>query len=177
MSTEPLLVSMALLPVISSLFEWVWTSGISERHHSHHDTYRVSITLTHSLVVAMILMGVLGILLDWLCVINVFSASPSVLVGFFSTYIVVSFLIWLICRRYQIITYGDRMCVTPVIGLRRTIYYRDIASIRWVHANLPMGYQNLRIYLANGRHMTLWGTLDMEQILIGINRFDVLENG
>lgn len=177
MSMAPLLVSMALLPTISSLFEWVWTRGISERHHSHHDTYRVSNTLTHSLVIAMILMGVLGILLDGLCAINVFSASSSVLVGFFSTYIVVSFLIWLLCRRYQVVTYDDHMYVTPIVGPRRTIYYRDIASIRWVRANLPMGYQDLRIYLANGRHVTLLGTLDVEQILIGINRFDVLENG
>ncbi|MFC2705744.1 MAG: hypothetical protein ACFN02_07275 [Olsenella profusa] len=177
MSMASLLMGMALLPAVSSLFEWVWTSGISERHHSHHDTYRVSNTLTHSLVIAMILMGVLGILLDWLCVINVFSASSSVLVGFFSTYIVVSFLIWLLCRRYQVVTYDDRMCVTPIIGPMRTIRYRDIASIRWARANLPMGYQNLRIHLASGRHVTLWGTLDVEQILIGIDRFDALENG
>ena len=55
MSMASLLVGMALLPAVSSLFEWVWTSGISERHHSHHDTYRVSNTLTHSLVIAMLL--------------------------------------------------------------------------------------------------------------------------
>ena len=34
------------IPALVSVFEWTLLNDIVERHHSHHDTYRVSNTLT-----------------------------------------------------------------------------------------------------------------------------------
>ena len=56
----------ALVPVVALVFEHVGNVRISERHHSHHDTYVVSVEFTRSLVLAMTFMAVLGLLVAWL---------------------------------------------------------------------------------------------------------------
>ena len=42
-------VAAAVLPVLACLVEWAGSVGISERHHSHHDTYVISSALSRSL--------------------------------------------------------------------------------------------------------------------------------
>ena len=37
--------------------------------------------------------------------------------------------------------------------------------------------RNINVFVGNRRRALLWSALDLEQILIRINRFDVLENG
>ena len=39
-------VAAAVLPVLACLVEWAGSVGISERHHSHHDTYVISSALS-----------------------------------------------------------------------------------------------------------------------------------
>ena len=45
------------LPVAAFAIEWSGDTGLSERHHSHHDTYFVPRSLTTSLVLMAIAHG------------------------------------------------------------------------------------------------------------------------
>ena len=60
------------------------------------------------------------------------------------------------------------------MGRKRTIRYRDIERMEWSRSIIG-SRQNVRVY-AHGqkRGSTIWGTLDVQQILMGVNRFDVL---
>ena len=82
---ERLLVAVAaIIPVVALAFEHVGNVRISERHHSHHDTYVVPVEFTRSLVLAMTFMAVLGLLVAWLCERDVFLADAVVVLGFFA---------------------------------------------------------------------------------------------
>lgn len=177
MSAESLVCITAGLPLLAVLLEWVANSDLSERHHSHHDTYVVSGILLRTLVITMVFMGILGLVLAWLCDVGVFEASLRVLLSFFAAFLGVSFAILLALRHYQVVTFDDRMRVTPFVGKKREVLYKDIERMEWSRPNSLVGYQSVRVYCSgHPAPITLWGTLDVEQILMRINRFDVLEN-
>ena len=57
-----LVVVAAVVPLVALVVEHVGNVRITERHHSHHDTYVVSAEFTRSLVLAMAFMAALGLL-------------------------------------------------------------------------------------------------------------------
>ena len=162
------------IPILALLLERLGGIGISERHHSHHDTYLIASSLSSALVVAMVFMGITGLLLAWLCNVGVFHADATVILGFFAAFLFVLFVIWLCIRRYRVATYDSCMIVTPFVGPATTVRYRDIESMEWGGIKSGTGYRNLNVYVGGKRVAMLWGVLDLEQILLRIDRFDVL---
>lgn len=177
MDLAALLTAIALLvPLAAVVTLWATNGVIAERHHVHHDTYVIARTLSWSLVFGMILMGVLGVLLEWLCSIGAFHADGVVVLGFFDAYLVISFVYWLLLRRYKVVTYDDRMTVTPFFGKTVGIAYADISAMEWTQSIVMPRNHNVRVYEGQQRRVLLSGALDIDQILVRINRFDALEN-
>ncbi|MDO4798205.1 MAG: hypothetical protein Q4A01_09335 [Coriobacteriales bacterium] len=165
-----------IIPLVCACMLWANSGSMSERHHSHHDTYQITSTLTFSIVFAMIIMSVLAMLLERLCVIGVFRADSSVTIGFFDGFLVVLFVYWLILRRYKVVTYNDRMLVTPFFGRTTEIRYADISAMEWTTSVLVRNSRNIRVFVGRRRRALLWAVLDLDQILVRINRFDVLDS-
>ena len=164
-----------VLPILSMLIEWIVGVRLSERHHSRHDTYVISTALTGALSLAMLFMGMLGLLLSWLCWIGVFRANMTTMIGFFSSFVVVMFVMWAALRHYRVATFDDHLEVTPFVGKKRIIRYADIERMSWAK---PFGISPNRSILiqADGEvKAVLVGTFDLDQILLSINRNDVLD--
>lgn len=177
MSGPALLVALAVgIPIFASVIVGVADVGMAERHHSHHDTYVIATNLTWMLVFVMIFMGALGVLLGWLCLAEVFRAEASVVLAFFDAFLVVTFVLWLLFRRYKVITYDDRLEVTPFFGPKSTIHYTDISAMEWTPSFFMPSSRNVRVFVGHRRRALLWSGLDLDQILIRIDRFDALEN-
>lgn len=166
-----------LIPATAVVFLLFRDAGIAERHHSHHDTYLVAGTLIWSMVFALVFMGTLGALLGWLCMIGVFQTNAETVLVFFDSFLVVAFVYWLFLRRYKVVTYEDHLEVTPFMGRRQSINYADISSLEYSPSFIITNGRNINVFVGNRRRALLWSALDLEQILIRINRFDVLENG
>jgi len=174
MSWLTLSLVMVALPVVALVCQRVADSGMAERHHRHHDTYVVPVMLTRTLSVVMLFMAVLGAALTWLCSLGAFAASPLVVLSFFLSFVATTFCLWFVMRRYSVVTYRDRMVIMPFVGRKRTIRYRDIERMEWSRSIIG-SRQNVRVYVHGQKHgSTIWGTLDVQQILMGVNRFDVL---
>ena len=171
-----LMVLSAAIPAMATLSLWLGDGGISERHHSHHDTYVIAGTLTWSLAFAMIVMGSLGILLGWLCAIGVFNANGMVVMSFFDAFLVVSFIYWIFLRRYKVVTYERHMEVTPFFGPMTSIAYSDISAMEWAVSIIVPNGRNVRVFVGNKRKALLWAGLDLDQILIRIDRYDALND-
>jgi hypothetical protein len=165
---------VAAIPLLTALIEWLGGSDISERHHSHHDTYLVPRQFSVSLALMMIFVGIFGLIVGWLCTIGVFSIDIVSLYTFFTVFLSVTFIMWLGIRRYRIVTFKDRLSVTPFLGPTRTIRYIDIDHLQWRHAFLSPSYPSLYIDVG-GQSTFLWGTIDLEQVLLRIDRYDILE--
>lgn len=171
-----LTVLAAGIPLTAALILRVSDGGIAERHHSHHDTYVIASTLTWTLVFAMVIMGSLGVLLGWLCIVGVFVVDVAVVMGFFDAFLVVSFVYWWLVRRYKVVTYDERMEVTPFFGRTVSIDYEEISAMEWTSSLLLPNSRNVRVFVGHRRRALLWCGLDLDQILIRINRFDTLED-
>ena len=166
-----------MVPLLALFMQFSMGTGMSERHHRHHDTYLVSIALTRALLLVIVFMSLLGLLLSWLCELGVYSANPVVVLAFFCTFVLVTFLLWAAMCRYRVITYEDYMTITPFVGPERTIRYENILRMEWARLSNAAGYQSVRVfYVGEKKPVTILGTLDVEQILMRINRFEVLEN-
>ena len=61
MDYQFLYIVVAGIPFAATVMDWLG-SAISERHHSHHDTYEAPSALFHALVVVMVGMGLLGVI-------------------------------------------------------------------------------------------------------------------
>ena len=178
MSTELLIAAVIGIPIVALILEWASAARTAERHHSHHDTYVVATSLSRAMVVSMVFMGLMGLFLGKLATDGVFGVGIDVRVvlGFFAAFLAVLFVIWLALRRYQVKLFDDHMEVTPFLGRSVAIDYDDIDSMMWSGIRAGTGYQNLRVYVDGKRAATLLGILDIDQILMRINRFDVLEH-
>jgi hypothetical protein len=170
-------VAAAVLPVLAGLVEWVGSVDISERHHSHHDTFVISSALLRSLAFAMLLMGAIGLMLGWLCNVGAFNASADIVVPFFSSFVIVVFALWAFMRRYRVSLYDDFMDVRPYIGPLRTVRYDQIERMEWRGVRCGTGFRSLEIRPAGERPVRLPGVLDLEHILVRINRDDALVGG
>ena len=172
---ERLLVAVAaIIPVVALAFEHVGNVRISERHHSHHDTYVVPVEFTRSLVLAMTFMAVLGLLVAWLCERDVFLADVVVVLGFFDAFLVTCFVMWSLICRYRVSTFGDSMAVTPLVGPRVWVRYDQIERLEWTGMRVGSGFRNLEVWVDGRRAVTLLGIVDIEQIVMSIDRFDLL---
>lgn len=163
------------IPLFAAMVLWFSGGGIAERHHSHHDTYVIASTLAWTLVLAMVVMGSLGVLLGWLCIVGAYDADIEVVMGFFDAFLSVTFVYWWLLRRYKVVTYDTYMEVTPFFGRTATIAYADISAMEWLPSILMPNSRNVRVYVGHRRKALLWSGLDLDQILIRINRFDALE--
>lgn len=174
MTSKVLMVIAVAIPLVAAAIEWFASEDISERHHSHHDTFVIAPSIKRSLIIAMIFMGVTGIVLGWLCEIDVFEADPSVVLGFFVGFLAVTLVIWAFMRRYKLALYDDHMIVSPFVGPSAIVRYADISSMEWTGMRAGSGYRNLAIFVGGGKATTLWGGIDLDQVLMRIDRFDVL---
>lgn len=104
---------------------------IAERHHSHHDTYVVSPDFLRSLVVAMLVVGCLGVLLGIFCMVGLFDADQVVVLAFSDAFCLTMFGLWLLLCRYKVSFFRDRAVITPFLGRDICFFYSDIESLDW----------------------------------------------
>jgi hypothetical protein len=66
--------------------------------------------------------------------------------------------------------------VVPYFGRVRTIRYADIDQLLWSRPNFMMRGRSISVIVDGDVKAVLNSTFDLDQILIRINRNDVLEN-
>lgn len=166
---------VAGIPVAAVLVDCLASAAVSERHHTHHDTYQAPASLFHSLVVIMVAMGILGIAVSiMLGGMNLMSYYESVMM-FFVVFEIVLFAFWFGIRRYAVATYSDYMRVIPFVGKTVMIPYKDITALRWTASHSLLRDRNLHIFVGDKEVVSLWNAIDIDQILGTIDRNDVLQ--
>lgn len=163
-----------LVPSAAMVIEHVGNVRISERHHSHHDTYVVPVSFTRGLGLAMAFMGVLAVLLGWLCLEDVLAASELVVLGFFDAFLVTCFAMWLCLCRYRVSVFSDSMVVTPLVGRNVWVRYDEIERLEWTGMRMASGFRSLAVWVGGRRVATLLGIVDVEQVIMSMDRFDLL---
>ena len=116
-------------------------------------------------------------MLGWLCDVGGFGVSADVVVPFFSSFVIVLFVLWAFMRRYRVSLYDDFMDVRPYIGHMRTVKYDQIERMEWTGVRCGTGFRSLVIYPAGEHPVKLPGVLDLEHILVRIDRDDALVGG
>lgn len=171
-----ILVAIAVVvPAFALVIEHVGNVRISERHHSRHDTYVVPVVFTRALVLSMVLMAFVGLLLAFICAESDLTADTTAVLAFFDSYVVTCFVLWMALCRYKVSAFGDRMVVTPLVGRDVWVSYDQIERLAWTGVHKGSGYRDLSVYVDGRRVTTILGIVDMEQILMRIDRFDALE--
>ena len=171
---ERLMMLVIGIPLVSGIFSLLTNATLAERHHIHHDTYSVSKVVTRTLVLVMIFMGVLGGMTGWLCHLGVYPTDPMVPLSFFASFQLTVAAAYVLLSRTQVMAYNDRMFIRS--GMRRQveIVYADIDSMRRTPSLFIPSFHDLRIHTTQNKTVTVLGLLDIEQILMRIDRFDVL---
>ena len=163
-----------VLPVVALLIEHVGNVRFSERHHSHHDTYVMPVSFTRGLVLAMAFMSVLGLVLGWLCAAIDFLPGPQAVFAFFDAFIATCFLMWAIMDHYKVSVFDEHLVITPFVGQEVSVRYDQIDVMQWTGMRKGSGYRDLVIWAGGRRVGRLSGMVDIEQILMAIDRFDAL---
>lgn len=161
-------------PVTAAFLEYSDNVGLSERRHSHHDTYVTPAALTRSLIIDMAFVSVIAVILGWLCSINIFSPNPDIVMAFFASFSVVMFMAWYILSRYKVSLFDDEMVVVPFVGSEITINYQDIKRMEWIGSRRGSGFRDLLIWTSDASKVRLSGMIGLDQVLLKIDRFDVL---
>ena len=94
-------------PITAAILEHSGNVGISERRHSHHDTYVTPAALTRSLIIDMAFVSAIAVILGWLCYVNVFTPNPDIVMAFFASFSTVMFMAWYILSRYNVSLFDD----------------------------------------------------------------------
>ena len=162
------------LPLICGIATLMTHATMAERHHMHHDTYSVSKVVSRTLVLVMVFMGVLGGVTGWLCVLGVYPAEPYVPLSFFAAFQLTVVLVYVLLSRCQVMAYKDRMFVRTGFWNQYEVVYADIDSMRRVTSLFSPSFHDLRIHTKQGKSVRVLGLLDIEQILMRIDRFDAL---
>jgi hypothetical protein len=162
-------------PVVAALMAMLSGESLAERHHLHHDTYAVSQVASRSLMLVMVFMAVLGCLSGWLSQLGVFATDPRVPLWFFVSFEVSLLVAVIALSRYRVMAYSDRMVIKPAFGRTHTIFYRNIRHMRRTPSTMAEGMYDLMIEDQDGTVLGISGMLDIERILMRINRFDVLD--
>ncbi len=167
---------LAILPAVAAtLLEHVAAPmRLTERHHAHHDTYVVPPDFMRSLVVAMLVMGCTGVLLGIFCVLGLFDSTPELVLAFVDGFVATMFVSWVALCRYKISLFEDRAVLTPFIGRDAFFFYSDVVAMDWSGIRRKSGYRDLNVHLNDGRDVRIYGVTDIEQVLLHIDRFDVL---
>lgn len=168
------LVAVAVaVPLASFVLMRLGSVRITERHHSRHDTYVIPVAFTRSLVHMMAFMGVMGLFLGLLCS-SVFVANPPEVLAFFDAFIVTTFILWLVLTRYKVSTFEGHMIVTPFVGHDVVVRYDQIERMEWAGFRKGSGYRDLDVWVGGSHAVRLSALVDLEQILMSIDRFDAL---
>lgn len=162
------------VPAVALVLERGGNVRISERHHSHHDTYAVPVAFTRSIVLAMTLMAALGLLLALLCGARLVGEDPVQVLAFTDGFVATCLALWVMFGRYRVSTFDGCMVVTPLVGRRVWIRYEEIDHLEWAGLRSESGFRNLVVYVAGRRPVTLYGIMDIEQLIMSIDRFDLL---
>ena len=125
------------------------------------------------LVLMMAFMGAMGLFLGWLCS-SVFAADPPEVLAFFDAFIVTAFILWLVLTRYKVSTFEGHMIVTPFVGHDVVVRYDQIERMEWAGFRKGSGYRDLDVWVGGSHAVRLSALVDLEQILMSIDRFDVL---
>ncbi len=170
-STIPALVALLCEHFFSSF-------RISERHHAHHDTYLVPPLFTRGVALCMVLFALLGDMIGVMCLMRVFSADPTVCLAFFDAAVITMWVLWATLCRYKVSIFeaneehGRRVVITPLIGLPKVVRVDDITHMSWFGMRKNSGYRDL-LFWENGKRLAhIWAIVDLEQILLHIDRFD-----
>lgn len=161
-------------PVTAAILEHSGNVGISERRHSHHDTYVTPASLTRSLIIDMAFVSAIAVILGWLCYVNVFTPNPDIVMAFFASFSVVMFMAWYILSRYKVSLFDDEMVMVPFFGHEITINYQDIKRMEWIGGRRGSGFRDLLIWTSDTSKVRLSGMIGLDQVLLKIDRFDVL---
>lgn len=170
-----LTVLVIALPLVAFIAESLLGVSLSERHHLHHDTYTVSPVVSRSLTLVMMYMGVLGGLTAWLCHLGVFAARPVVPLAFFVSFQLTLLLMVVAVMRYRVMLYEDHMLVRNPFGATCFVTYDDITRMEWVSSYLGPHLHDIKVHSRHERPVRLWCLLDVEQLLLRLDRFDVLD--
>lgn len=165
-----------LLPLGAAYFERRGSVLIAERHHRHHDTFSVPSALTDALLKAMVTVSLVGLLLSLLCITGVFWQRYVFVLAFFDAFAIALFLAWLALCRHKVALFEDHMVVTPLFGHDVMVLYADIDRLTWTGLRHSTGYRNLRVG-ADGVYVAdILGVIDVEQVLLHVDRFDAFEH-
>ncbi len=94
--------------------------------------------------------------------------------AFFASFSVVMFMAWYILSRYKVSLFDDEMVVVPFVGSEISINYQDIKRMEWVGGRRGSGFRDLLILTSNASKVRLSGMIGLDQVLLKIDRFDVL---
>ena len=173
MGTGFVIVAM-VFPLLALFLERSGSVRFAERHHRHHDTYVVPAGFTRALVLAMVFVSVAGIVLSWVCLTDVSDTDPVIVLAFSDAFVVTSFALWWVLCRYKVSVFEDRMVVTPFLGPDAEVLYSQIDRMEWVGIRRDSGMRSLDVYVGGARAARLSSMVDVAQILMSIDRFDVL---
>lgn len=172
---EVLLVAVAVVvPLVALVLEHAGNVRITERHHSHHDTYVVSAPFRRSIVLAMTFFSALGLVLAWLCEMDVFIDAGALALVFTDGFVLMCFVLWCFLCRYRVSTFRDCMTVTPFVGPRVWVRYDQIERLEWSGMRMESGFRSLVVWVDGRPAVTLLGIVDVEQIIMSIDRYDLL---
>ncbi len=179
--------ALVVVPLCALLFVWHRRSSLPERHHAHHDTYTASTLFIYSLSALTVCITCVGVCLT--CALQ-FEAMPSpwddviAAASFFAAFSYTLSCALIIISRYSIQTYENEMHLTTLMGATYVIPYADIVSMYWTSRSSFLEAPALRLcytpvpdqsaHHAHPVHIKIWALLDIDQILLRINRFDVL---
>lgn len=169
-----LVVIAVLVPALALFLEHAGNVRIAERHHRHHDTYVVPTGFTRAVVLAMTFLSVAGLVLSWVCLTDVSSTDPVIVLAFTDSFVVTGFVLWSVLCRYKVSVFGDRMVITPFLGKDVEVLYAQIERMEWVGVRRGSGMRSLEVYVGGARAARLSSIVDVSQILMSIDRFDVL---
>lgn len=169
-----LVVIAVLVPALALFLEHAGNVRIAERHHRHHDTYVVPTGFTRAVVLAMTFLSVAGLVLSWICLTDVSSTDPMIVLAFTDSFVVTGFVLWSVLCRYKVSVFGDRMVITPFLGKDVEVLYAQIERMEWVGVRRGSGMRSLDVYVGGARAARLSSIVDVSQILMSIDRFDVL---
>ncbi len=170
-----LALTVSVLPVLAFVADRVASMNLSERHHFHHDTYSISMVVLGTIGAVMAFMGVLGLLTGWLCHLGVFAADPRVPLAFFTAFQLTLLVMRQAVGRYQVMTYDDRLLVRPAFGPTQELAYDDISRMQLREPWWGGSVRDLFVETRDGGSAKVWGLIDVDQILVRIDHFDLLE--
>lgn len=157
--------------------EWMGTYVMTERYHSHHDSFTTSTALTRSLAIAQVTLAVLASVLGYITRMGAFGARFELVATFFSPQVLLLFCLWLGLKRYKVSTFETQLVVRPPFGVTRVVAYKDIEKMAWSGVRMGSGLRSLCIWRKGTPHpVVLWAFVSLDQVLMRIDRFDVLEH-